>query len=91
MASATPSLEIIPILTASGKMSLKIASSCASTKFGGMSSTPNTPREFCAVSAVIALIANILCALIVLISAWMPAPPPLSEPAIVRIFLIKSL
>ena len=49
---------------------------------------PYTPVVFCAVSAVIALIAYILCIVMVLISACIPAPPLQSEPAIVRIFFI---
>jgi hypothetical protein len=39
-------------------------------------------RVFCAVSAVMAVVANTPSAAQALTSAWMPAPPPLSEPAI---------
>src|SRR5258708_4900408 len=42
---------------------------------------PNTPKVFCAVSAVTAVIAKPPSAVTVLMSAWMPAPPPESEPA----------
>lgn len=47
---------------------------------------PYTPVVFCAVSAVIALIAYIPCIVIVFMSACIPAPPLQSEPAIVSIF-----
>ncbi len=43
-----------------------------------------TPQVFCAVSAVIAVMPKQPSAAIVFRSAWMPAPPPLSEPAIER-------
>jgi hypothetical protein len=40
-----------------------------------------TPSVFCAVSAVIAVAAKPPSAVTALMSAWMPAPPPESEPA----------
>ena len=40
-----------------------------------------TPQVFCAVSAVMAVMPKQPSAAIVFRSAWMPAPPPLSEPA----------
>ena len=49
---------------------------------------PVTPVVFCAVKAVIALMAYTPFAIIVLISAWMPAPPLESLPAIVNAVLI---
>src|SRR5215211_2704524 len=51
---------------------------------GAMGSTPNTPKVFCAVNAVIAVAANAPSMVTVLMSAWMPAPPPESEPATIR-------
>ena len=42
-----------------------------------------TPRVFCAVTAVIALVPYTPCAANVFKSAWIPAPPPESLPAIV--------
>ena len=45
-----------------------------------------TPVVFCDVTAVIAVIAYDPNAVTVLISAWMPAPPDESEPAIINIF-----
>ena len=51
-----------------------------------------TPVVFWAVKAVMALIAYTPCAIIVLISAWMPAPPLESLPAIVNaVFIIVLL
>ena len=50
----------------------------------GRFSTPWTPTEFWAVTAVITDRPNTRKALNVLRSAWMPAPPPESDPAIVR-------
>src|SRR6266536_5504215 len=50
----------------------------------GTSCTARTPSVFCAVIAVIALAPYTPSAWNVLRSACMPAPPPESEPAIVR-------
>jgi hypothetical protein len=50
---------------------------------------PETPRVFWAVRAVIAVMAKHPRADIVLMSAWMPAPPPLSEPAMDRTVLYR--
>ena len=44
---------------------------------------PRTASGFCAVMHVIALVPCTPSAAKVLRSAWMPAPPPLSDPAIV--------
>ena len=52
---------------------------------------PVTPVVFCAVSAVTALMAYTPLAVIVLISAWIPAPPLESLPAIVSAVFISSL
>ncbi len=43
-----------------------------------------TPRVFWAVTAVRAVVPNTPKAWKVLRSAWIPAPPPLSDPAMVR-------
>ncbi len=81
----------MPILTASGYISVKTASIWASKKLGFTSIISVTPVVFCAVRAVIALIANTPFKVIALISACIPAPPELSEPAIVRaVFIIPS-
>ena len=74
--------DTMPIFTAAGGMSSNTASICSPTNSGVASSTPRTPVVFCAVSAVMAVSANSPWAAIVLMSAWMPAPPLESEPAI---------
>ena len=51
---------------------------------GESSSTLDTPTVFCTVTAVIAVMPRTPRALNVFRSAWIPAPPPESEPAIVR-------
>ena len=51
---------------------------------GGTSCTAVTPSVFCAVSATIALVPKQPAAANAFRSAWIPAPPPESEPAIVR-------
>ena len=45
-----------------------------------------TPVVFCDVTAVIAVIAYDPKAVTVLMSAWIPAPPDESEPAIINTF-----
>ena len=74
----------IPVLTAPTGRSVATASICAATMSGGTSCTAVTSRVFWAVSAVITLMPKTPFASKALRSAWMPAPPPESEPAIVR-------
>src|SRR5688572_27123027 len=50
----------------------------------GTAITRWTPRVFWAVTAVIAVMAWPPSIVTVLMSAWMPAPPPESEPAMIR-------
>ena len=50
--------DTMPIFTAPGRMSSNTASISCTTNSLGTSSTPETPRVFCAVSAVIAVWAN---------------------------------
>ena len=83
-ASMMGAVESIPHLAASAPKSSRTERSCRATNAGGRFSTPWTPREFCAVTAVITDMPNTRNAENVLRSAWMPAPPPESEPAIVR-------
>ena len=59
----------MPIFTESGNISVKIASSCLFKNSGDDSRMPVTPKVFCAVNAVIALIAKTPFTVIVLISA----------------------
>jgi len=51
---AISAVAIMPIFTASTRMSSKIAASCCCTNAGGTRCTPDTPRVFWAVSAVMA-------------------------------------
>ena len=80
--------ETIPVFTASGYISVKIRSSSSAKNSGVTSIMSVTPVVFWAVSAVIALMAYTPLAVIVLISAWMPAPPLESLPAIVNAVFI---
>ena len=89
MVSINSCLETIPILTASGKISVKMASSSWPRNSGVALKISVTPVVFCAVKAVMALVANTPLVVIVLISAWIPAPPLESEPAIVHAVNIK--
>ena len=73
----------MPTFTASGRMSEKTASICSPKNSGVTSMIEVTPRVFCAVRAVMALVPNTPFACIVLRSACTPAPPLESEPAIV--------
>ena len=75
--------DSMPILTASTPMSSKTASICRVTISGGSSWTALTRRVFWAVTAVITLIPKAPWAAKVLRSAWIPAPPPESDPAMV--------
>ena len=54
--------------------------------FGEMGTIDLTPLVFWEVTAVIAVIAYDPNAVTVFISAWIPAPPDESEPAIINIF-----
>ena len=84
-ALAVSAEPIMPIFTASTPMSRTTASIWAITMSVGIRCTASTPSVFCAVTAVIAVIACAPSIVAVLISAWIPAPPPESEPATIRI------
>jgi hypothetical protein len=79
--SAVPS---IPVLVAATGMSVATASICATTSRGSTGAQSVTPSEFWAVMAVTAEAPWTRWAAKVRRSAWMPAPPPESEPAMVR-------
>ena len=64
-------------------MSSMTASICARTKAAGKTWTAFTCAVFWAVTQVIAVVPNTPRAAKVLRSAWIPAPPPESEPAMV--------
>ena len=77
-------LKSMPVLAASTPMSSKTASSWALTNAGGASWTASTEVVFCAVRATTALMPWQPSAANAFRSAWIPAPPPESEVAIVR-------
>ena len=74
----------IPIFTASTPRSCATTRTCSRMNSGGTGWTPVTARVFCAVSAVSAVVPCTPAWANALRSAWMPAPPPESEPAIER-------
>ena len=74
----------MPILTASTPMSSATARTWATIVAGETCSTASTPTVLCAVIAVIAVIPWTPQRANAFRSAWMPAPPPESEPAIER-------
>src|SRR5437773_1108697 len=82
-AAMIDAVESMPIFTASAPKSESTESICVPTTSAGRLKTAWTPMEFCAVTAVMTLIPNTRNAENVLRSAWMPAPPPESEPAMV--------
>src|SRR5574340_21822 len=75
--------DSMPVLTAATSKSSKTASSCDAMMAGGNSKTSVTSAVFWAVTAVMTDMANTPLADMALMSAWIPAPPPESEPAIV--------
>src|SRR2546428_533670 len=62
---------------------VKQVRSAISQQMASLAETAVTPSVFCAVIAVITDIASTPLADIALMSAWIPAPPPESDPAIV--------
>ena len=72
----------MPIFTASTPMSSTTARTWATMKSPGTVWMPVTPTVFCAVRAVIAVIPCTPERANAFRSAWMPAPPPESDPAI---------
>jgi hypothetical protein len=72
----------IPIFTAAGVRSEKTASICRETNRGENGSIVTMPRVFCAVPATTTVAPYTACAAKVSRSAWIPAPPPESDPAI---------
>ena len=76
----------MPIFIASGLISLQVNIICFSISFELIEDIDLTPVVFCAVIAVTAVIAYEPNDVIVLMSAWIPAPPEESDPAIINIF-----
>ncbi|EJF05943.1 hypothetical protein ThvES_00019930 [Thiovulum sp. ES] len=85
------SFESIPVFADETPISSHITSICLCTVSGGRSKTSKTPKVFWAVMEVMALVPKTLKAVNVLRSACIPAPPPLSEPAIVKALGINSI
>ncbi len=83
-ASTMAALASMPVLAACAPMSATTASIWALTRSADSASNARTPSVFCAVTAVMALRPYTPCAANVLRSAWMPAPPLESLPAIVK-------
>lgn len=73
----------MPVFTASAPMSESTLRIWAPTASGSTGNTPWTPTEFWAVTAVRAELPWHPSRAKVLRSAWMPAPPPESDPATV--------
>ena len=87
-ASTIAAVASMPIFVASMRMSRATASICAVTRSAGNGATAVTPRVFCAVTAVMALVPYTPNAAKVFRSAWMPAPPLESLPAMVSAWRI---
>jgi len=83
-ASAVAGAPIMPIFTASTPISPITARICATTISGGTAWIARTPSVFCAVIAAMAVVGWPPSIVTVRISAWIPAPPPESEPATIR-------
>ena len=76
-------LASMPVLITWAPISVRTESICAATTSGDRLWTACTPRVFCAVTDVTADMPYTPFAEKVFRSAWMPAPPPESEPAMV--------
>ncbi len=74
----------MPVFAACTGMSDRTASSWARTSLAGSGKIESTPTVFCAVTHVITLHPWTPTAANDFRSAWIPAPPPESLPAIVR-------
>src|SRR5256885_12094227 len=74
----------MPLFTAAGGRSSARASIWRVTSSAGNACQARTSTVFCAVTAVTTLVPNTPNWGNVFRSAWMPAPPPESEPAMVR-------
>ena len=80
----------MPLLRATGGRSSASASICRITRATGSVSHARTPTVFCAVTAVMTVVPKTPNWWKVLRSAWIPAPPPESDPAMVRAILIAG-
>src|SRR5207237_6195688 len=87
IAAATASMisadESMPVFAASAPMSPTTERICAPTTSAGTSAAAVTPSVFCTVTDVTAEVPHTPSAANVFRSAWIPAPPPESDPAMV--------
>ena len=83
-ASIVATSPSIPIFTASTPRSSATARTCPAMISGSTGCTALTASVFCTVIAVIAVVPCTPARAKALRSAWIPAPPPESEPAIER-------
>ena len=74
----------IPVFTLRTAKSSRTVSICCCTNVGSSATTPRTSAVFCAVTAVRAQVPYTRNAAKVFRSACAPAPPPESDPAMVR-------
>ncbi len=74
----------IPVLQALIFKSPAIEANCSSINFSGIGRASCTPNVFCAVTATTTIAEYTPRICIVFTSAGIPAPPPLSVPAIVK-------
>ena len=81
-------VESMPTLTASGGMSSNTASIWSAMTLGEMSSMERTRAVFSATTETMTLMPNTPSADMVFRSAWMPAPPLQSDPAMVNAVFI---
>jgi hypothetical protein len=94
IASSTTSiiarLPSMPVLVASAAMSPTVWSIWSRTSDGSSSKARCTPSVFCAVMAVTALMPYTPRTEKTFRSAWMPAPPEESEPAMVKAVFMRG-
>ena len=87
-ASMHAGVESMPTLTASGGMSSNTASIWSAMTLGEMSSMERTRAVFSATTETMTLMPNTPSADMVFRSAWTPAPPLQSDPAMVNAVFI---
>ena len=83
-AATVAAVASIPVFTLATEKSSRMVSTCCRTNVGSRATTPRTSAVFCAVTAVRAQVPCTRKAAKVLRSACAPAPPPESEPAMVK-------
>ncbi len=89
-AATIAALPSMPVFAAATGMSVATASTWATTIAGSSATQAWTPSEFWAVIAVSAVAPCSPCAANVRRSAWIPAPPPESDPATVSATFMRG-